>query len=622
MNDIITYGVAIKSKIIDQINAAQQTIYLAMAWFTDKEIANAIILAHKRGVTIEIILSANTQNQAVTEILQANHISVHTFKTNDERGIMHHKFCLIDGYISMNGSYNYTYNASQNNVENILISDSRELYTQLFNEFEDIKQVMKRNDITNNLNIDMANTPPKSNNSFSTRLENIVYQSIDSKQIEEYYYHWGKEKSEQSKGNIDIFKTEYEYIKTKISTYATDENLNHKKDQLISNIKVAFENEKNDLEEQNKNRIEAYQKEYELEKKSILENIEHFKNEKRQLEDGEITTINKKMDLQTLEKQQIEENFIVSKFGAPGTILAIIGLVFLAAYLSIFFSSALYKTFFEGSEIRAAMEMGLNPSQPLIVDANAISKIFSTYGLRYGIFVALFFIIPIFISNLKHLNSKNKYKINSISFVVGIIIFDIIVAIFVTTNTDEIKSLLVGKESNLQIWEVLLHSEFWMMFLFGAIPLFITHYLIDYIVNSYKKSRKEIVNKEKSQKIGNLESQLIELTYKRDSIHQNIKQKEEHIEDGKQRLLNCEKVWLQKQNEVNTTYDNKLNEAKALYEEYRTSIESGKIFDKKLLAHATSLFKSGYVEYLAEYYSQNEVTKRTQEIEKIVYQTP
>lgn len=620
MSEVITIGSEIKSRVIYEINSSQKTIYLAMAWFTDREIANAFINAQKRGVSIDIILSSNVQNETVVEMLRANDIPIHTFKTNDERGIMHHKFCLIDGRTSMNGSYNYTYNASQNNIENIQISDDKELYTQLLDEFEKIKQTISVHNTTNSLKTNMTITPQEHpSNSFATQLENIVYQSIENKKIDQYY-HLGKEKSEQSKGNIEVFKTEYESIKTRISTYATDENLNRKKDQLISNIKVALENKKTDLAVEKESQIEANQKEYELEKTSLLKKIEELQSEKEQLEDS-VTTKNKEIELRILDKQQIEEGFIVSKFWATGTTLAIIALFILVVYLSIFFSSALYKTFFEGNEIRAAMEMGLNPPQPLIVDANAIVKIFSTYSLMQGIFVALFFIIPIFFSNLKHLNRKNKYKINSISFVVGIIIFDIIVAIFVTTNTDEIKSLLVGKESNLQIWEVLLHSEFWMMFLFGAIPLFITHYLIDYIVNSFKKSKEEIINNEKSQQIKKLQVQLIHLKHEQASIYQRIKQKTERFEDKKQTLLNCEREWLQKQNDISTAYISKINEAKALYEEYRTSIESGKIFDKKLLVHATSLFKSGYIEYLPEYYSQSEVTRRTQEIEKIVYQT-
>jgi len=58
MNDIITNGTEIKQRIISEINNAQQCIYLAMAWFTDRDIANTII-GKGRNVTVDIILSSN-----------------------------------------------------------------------------------------------------------------------------------------------------------------------------------------------------------------------------------------------------------------------------------------------------------------------------------------------------------------------------------------------------------------------------------------------------------------------------------------------------------------------------------------------------------------------------------
>lgn len=135
MNEIITNGVEIKQRIVAEINNAKQSIYLAMAWFTDRDIASSIIDAKNRGLTIDIILSSNSSNETVKLMLKGAKISVHAFETGDERGMMHHKFCLIDQKITINGSYNYSYNASNNNVENIQISDDPTTYRQFFSEF-------------------------------------------------------------------------------------------------------------------------------------------------------------------------------------------------------------------------------------------------------------------------------------------------------------------------------------------------------------------------------------------------------------------------------------------------------------------------------------------------------
>src|SRR4028119_386058 len=100
MNDLITNGAEIKQRIISEITKASQCIYIAMAYFTDREIAMAIIAAKSKNLTIDIILSSNAQNETVKLMLMGAGISVHAFDTGDARGIMHHKFCLIDNRVS------------------------------------------------------------------------------------------------------------------------------------------------------------------------------------------------------------------------------------------------------------------------------------------------------------------------------------------------------------------------------------------------------------------------------------------------------------------------------------------------------------------------------------------
>ena len=139
MNDFISKGTEIKQRIISEINNSGQCIYLAMAYFTDKDIANALIETSNRGVIVDVILSSNLQNDNVKSLLLDAGIKVHSFDTGDARGIMHHKFCLIDNKIVINGSFNYSYNASTNNVENIQVSDDLSTYTQFHDEFDRLK---------------------------------------------------------------------------------------------------------------------------------------------------------------------------------------------------------------------------------------------------------------------------------------------------------------------------------------------------------------------------------------------------------------------------------------------------------------------------------------------------
>ena len=43
---------------------------------------------------------------------------------------MHHKYCIIDSKIVMNGSFNWTRHASQYNYENIVITTNKDVVKQ------------------------------------------------------------------------------------------------------------------------------------------------------------------------------------------------------------------------------------------------------------------------------------------------------------------------------------------------------------------------------------------------------------------------------------------------------------------------------------------------------------
>jgi len=499
MHDIITNGTEIKQRILSEINKAEQCIYLAMAWFTDRDIAAAMIEAKNRNVDVDVILSSNIQNEIVKVMFTDANVSVHAFATGDARGIMHHKFCLIDNRISINGSYNFSYNASNNNVENIHITDELGVYKQLLTEFERLKF-----NIDNNLNLDSKpqlpafNTKPlemlNSVDAFAQQLHDLVYSSAQINT--EDYKRQGYEKSKECGGNIDIFRTEYKNIKEEIRVYATNDGLNSKKSVLTSNISNAFESRKANIEAEKQTNLAAVKRDNSLEIRQINEKISEIKLEKSILESGNqnsgedgLLQINKKIEFNKLEKKRLEESLVVKKFWSVGTILALIGLCVFVFYLSMFFSSAMYKVFFESNAIRASLEAGINPGLPQLVDANAILKIFNQQGALFGIMAILFFLIPVMLSNVE-LFGKQKKWIKNVCFWAGVLIFDILVSTMVAINTDEVKSLLVGKEPQLKIWEVVKHAEFWLIFVFGMLPLIVSHFIITFITQAYKNSKK------------------------------------------------------------------------------------------------------------------------------------
>lgn len=627
MNDFITNGTEIKRRIISEINTAKQCIYVAMAYFTDRDIAMAIVEAKNRNVTVDIILSSNAQNESVKLMLKGAAISVHAFEIGDARGIMHHKFSLIDNRISINGSYNYSLNASTNNVENITVSDDLTTYSQMQSEFERLKYNIDNHIAVNEtapiprLETKISEVQPTNIiDVFFKRLHDLVYSAaqIDTAK----YRQQGYDNSTESKGSIDIFRTEHGNIKERIRTYATDEGLGNMKNILTSNVSIAYESTKTNLETEKHDKISIEKRSNELEKKQVTDKISEIKQEKSILESGNQNTgekgllqINKEIEKNKLERKTLEQSFVVKKFWNFGTILSTSFLVILAFYLSFFFASAVYKVLFEYNVIRTSLEAGINPGLPEIFDANAIVKIFRQKGTFFGFVGVIFFAFPVALSNIKLFGSKNKWT-NGLLFWVGLLIFDVVVAAMIAKNTDEIKSLLVGKESQLELWEVVKHGEFWMIFMFGMIPLIITHYVINQLYNAYKNSKRDLVDAEKNRKLQFLDEEMIDLNSEKDSLTNKAKVKEELIHQQTTRVLNLETEINNRQNQIESRYSELQNRVKAIYDDFFARITSGKIFTDVIFGSVISAYKSGFIEFLPEYYATDEVANRVREIEQ------
>lgn len=325
MNDFITNGTEIKQRIIYEINNAKQCINVAMAYFTDRDIAMAIVEAKKRNVNVDIILSSNAQNETVKLILKGADISVHAFETGDVRGIMHHKFCLVDKRISINGSYNYSLNASTNNVENITVSDDFTTYSQMQLEFERLRYNIDNQIAVNETAPIIAQKVPEIQqiniiDTFSKRLHDLVYSAaqIDT----EKYRQQGYDNSKESHGNLDIFRTEHDNIKERIRTYATDEGLGNMKNVLASNVSIAYESTKTNLETEKQEKIAVEKRNSELEKRQISDKIETLIQEKSILESGNqnsgekgLLQTNKEIEKNKLERRVLEQSFVVKSFG-------------------------------------------------------------------------------------------------------------------------------------------------------------------------------------------------------------------------------------------------------------------------------------------------------------------
>jgi hypothetical protein len=126
----------IKDEIISNLKKAKSEIKVAVAWLTDEDIIRTLGQLSANDIDVKIVISDskdNFKNISKLESLVRNKSVIYIVSPN----FLHHKFCIIDNSIIINGSYNWTYSA-QKNEENILVlsvNDSIEEDKSLLTKF-------------------------------------------------------------------------------------------------------------------------------------------------------------------------------------------------------------------------------------------------------------------------------------------------------------------------------------------------------------------------------------------------------------------------------------------------------------------------------------------------------
>jgi hypothetical protein len=141
----------IETTILANLKNAKTSIKIAVAWFSNPVFYNLLLEKMKDGVQIQIILAddiANFRNPKINfqKIIDFNG----SIKISRFPRLMHHKFCLIDDRLLITGSYNWTINAEQRNLENIIVSLDMNLvqtfekeFLQLIEKTDEVKNIEK-----------------------------------------------------------------------------------------------------------------------------------------------------------------------------------------------------------------------------------------------------------------------------------------------------------------------------------------------------------------------------------------------------------------------------------------------------------------------------------------------
>lgn len=136
-------GSSLRDIILEHIDLANESIYVAVAWFTDPMIFDRLIEKLNEGIKVEVIITNhqfNWDSPNDYEILNEN--GGYFATCGSDNSLMHNKFCIIDHHYVLNGSFNYTKKANHSNQENLTVVGGDPIYaSRFYEEFQKLKEL-------------------------------------------------------------------------------------------------------------------------------------------------------------------------------------------------------------------------------------------------------------------------------------------------------------------------------------------------------------------------------------------------------------------------------------------------------------------------------------------------
>lgn len=135
----VFFNEEILKQVQNYLTLAQRNVKIAVSWFTNYTLFKQVKEIAKSGIKVQLITNNDLTNNGgycldFNELINAGiEISLVEYPH-----LVHHKFCIIDDVIVLNGSYNWT-RFSAKNYENIMvISGDGAVVRQFTDEFEEI----------------------------------------------------------------------------------------------------------------------------------------------------------------------------------------------------------------------------------------------------------------------------------------------------------------------------------------------------------------------------------------------------------------------------------------------------------------------------------------------------
>lgn len=133
------YFSGIQDVIVRQILNAKESLKIAMAWFTNPVIFDSLLKACRKGIEVTLLINNDLINNRPNGLpfnkLIQNGAQLYIAESPS---LIHHKFCIIDEKVVIDGSYNWTVLAEKNNDENIVVIENGKVINDFVSAFDNL----------------------------------------------------------------------------------------------------------------------------------------------------------------------------------------------------------------------------------------------------------------------------------------------------------------------------------------------------------------------------------------------------------------------------------------------------------------------------------------------------
>lgn len=669
IQDTLSDSRVIYERVRQELSQARSEVLIAMAWFTDGELFATVQDCLDRHVKVSIIISDQPDNEKLDFALLERQGAEVTKVKNVGWGMMNQKFCVIDSAVAITGSYNWSNNSKSNNHVSVIVTNYPKTIAELTETFHGIRNRAIRinngeslEDIIesekNDISMQIKTEPSSSRYSLSSGAE-LNFQQHSLKEFKDVLDNIiasevgafdrdlvklsGYNRAKENNGDHQIL---HQAMDSLYSNFINEiEVIAEKKERLKVRIDEQQKVSSTNMEFRTEQEIDKIKNNAVVEKQNLDSDINSLtaKIEEKRLQiasnnNTRISFIESKIIALKQKIKELEVEFVRPSVNKPIMFIVAATTLLLALYIFVFYSSVAYIFIFSKQEINEMLLLGAaNTESPEVFNPHAISKI-GQKGAGGILFLFLFVAIPLALGMYKVFRDlfepeqKNDSEqstiwqkakaafVNNLGIIL-ILVVDIFIAYKVSKNINDIELLTNKTDQHLTLSTVLFDSNFWLVFILGALGVFLFGFFFEKLLNqinernlSFQQQKTKHIVQSHQTEINEYQEQINKIQLENDALQAELftlqVTKEDKIAQVQQLpILQNERVGALQHQLL--TFKERINNIAQIY---KSQIDNDKLpISKAEMENRVNIYMEGWSKYLYEVYAILKAETKTRE---------